>query len=81
MGNRVVFPFKTGKVSLGIGIMSASKKRKVSEEKAVKFPGEVEDVHPLPFITKPPQPKEKKPGQLSKKQLDQFFDEVSAEHI
>lgn len=57
--------------------MSTNKKRKVSGEKPQRFPGEVDDVHPLPFITTPPQPKEKKPGQLSEKQLKQYFDEVS----
>lgn len=57
--------------------MSTNKKRKVSGEKPQRFPGEVDDVHPLPFITMPPQPKEKKPGQLSEKQLKQYFDEVS----
>lgn len=55
--------------------MSTNKKRKVSGEKPQRFPGEVDDVHPLPFITMPPQPKEKKPGQLSEKQLKQYFDE------
>jgi hypothetical protein len=56
--------------------MSKSKKRKLAKEEPAKFPGEVDEVHPLPFITMPPQPNEKKPGQLSKKQLKQFFDEV-----
>lgn len=56
--------------------MSKSKKRKLSKEEPVRFPGEVDEVHPLPFITMPPQPNEKKLGQLSRKQLKQFFDEV-----
>lgn len=55
----------------------STNKRKVSGEKPQRFPGEVDEVNPLPFITMPPQPKEKKPGQLSEKQLKQYFDEVS----
>lgn len=53
--------------------MSTNKKRKVSGEKPQRFPGEVDDVHPLPFITMPPQPKEKKPGQLSEKTTEAIF--------
>ena len=40
---------------------------------AKHWPGECDDEVPGPFVTIPPQPKEKKPGQ----QLKHYFDVVS----
>jgi hypothetical protein len=44
-----------------------------------KYPGEVGKAFPDVFSLKamPPQPKEKKPGQLPEEQIRQFFEEVT----
>ncbi|XP_060065780.1 uncharacterized protein LOC132546102 [Ylistrum balloti] len=47
----------------------------MTEETKTRFPGEVDEVHPAPFLTIPPQPTEKKPGQLTEAQVKQFFEE------
>ena len=41
-----------------------------------RWPGECDDAVPGPFVTIPPQPKEKKPGQLTHEQLKEYFDLV-----
>lgn len=43
--------------------------------KGKRFPGESDEIHPEPFTEIPPQPKEKKEGQLTEKQLKHFFEE------
>ncbi|XP_050404532.1 uncharacterized protein LOC126820550 [Patella vulgata] len=44
-------------------------------EKPKRFPGEVDEAYPEIFTTKPPQPSEKKPGQLPQHMIDQFFND------
>ncbi|KAK3096497.1 hypothetical protein FSP39_000740 [Pinctada imbricata] len=45
------------------------------KKKKEKWPGSIDEVYPEPFLTIPLQPKEKKPGQLTQKQLKQYFEE------
>ncbi|KAJ8302008.1 hypothetical protein KUTeg_020995 [Tegillarca granosa] len=42
------------------------------------LPGFTDEEHPEVFNTPPPQPKQKKPGQLTPEQLHQFFDKISS---
>ena len=60
--------------------MSKAKKPRLSQEKKdgqrKEWPGVIKEVYPKPFITRPEQPKEKKPGQLTETQLKQYFEEV-----
>ena len=41
-----------------------------------KYPGDVDEAFPDIFNQIPPQPSEKKPGQLSDEQLREYFDKV-----
>ena len=43
----------------------------------VRFPGEVDETYPEVFTKMPPQPKEKKPGQLSEELIKEYFDKVT----
>ena len=51
--------------------------KKEAEKKEVRrWPGECDDEIPGPFVTIPPQPSRKKPGQLTDEQIHQYFDVV-----
>lgn len=55
-----------------------AKKQKIEGEKDDKFAYLREKQEPMPevYTKKPPQPREKKIGQLTAEQVDQFFDKV-----
>ena len=42
----------------------------------VRYPGDSDEAHPEVFTVPPPQPKEKKPGQLPESVIKQYFEEV-----
>jgi len=48
---------------------------------AKQWPGFTGKAYPEVFNTVPPQPQQRKPGQLSEEQVKKFFDEVYTVHI